>query len=71
MEGKENPSPMLKYLYRSCPKCDDYIGTVVHEPPEPVEEIPVKSTCLGCGYRLPWKVVLGKRSFLTPTARTG
>ncbi len=32
---------MAKYLYRSCPKCDDFLGVVVPEPPEPVDEIPI------------------------------
>jgi hypothetical protein len=27
---------MARYLYRTCPKCKDYLGVVVPEPPEPV-----------------------------------
>jgi len=30
---------MIKYLYRTCPKCKDYLGIVVPKPPEPVSEI--------------------------------
>ena len=56
---------MAKYLARICPKCDDYLGVVVPEPPEPVEEIPIDATCLSCGYKLPLrKIVMGKRTSL-------
>ncbi len=57
---------MTKYLYRSCPKYGDYLGVVVLEPAEPVEEIPIKATSLRCGYKLPWKVVQGKAIFFDP-----
>ncbi len=52
---------MAKYLYRTCPKCKDYLGVVVPEPPEPVTEVPIDARCLRCGFKLAWKVVLGKR----------
>jgi len=52
---------MAKYLYRTCPKCSDYLGVVVPEPPEPVTEIPIDAHCAVCGFKLDWKVVLGKR----------
>jgi len=55
---------MAKYLYRTCPKCNDYLGVVVPEPPEPVTEGPIDARCLRCGFKLDWKVVLGKRSSL-------
>jgi len=29
---------MAKYLYRTCPKCKDYLGVVGPKPPEPVRE---------------------------------
>ena len=32
---------MLKYLYRDCPRCGDYLGVVVRDPPEPVAEVPI------------------------------
>jgi len=62
---------MLKYLYCTCPKCGDYLGVVVPEPPEPVEEIPIDARCLRCEYKLRWKVIPGKQSSLTPISRTG
>jgi len=52
---------MLKYLYRSCPKCKDYLGVVVRDPPEPIREIPIDATCLRCGFKLGWRLVLGKK----------
>ncbi len=38
------PSPMLKYLYRTCAKCKDYLGVVVRDPPDPMREIPIDAT---------------------------
>jgi len=52
---------MAKHLYRTCPKCKDYLGVVVPEPPEPVAEVPIDARCLRCGFKLDWKVVLGQR----------
>ena len=52
---------MAKYLYRTCPKCKDYLGVVVPEPPDPAGEIPIDAHCAVCGFKLAWKVVLGKR----------
>jgi len=54
---------MLKYLYRDCPKCNDYLGVVVRDPPEPMREVPIDAHCVVCGFKLGWKLVLGKRSF--------
>lgn len=53
---------MAKYLYRSCPKCGDYLGVVIPEPPEPVEEIPIESSCLKCRYRLALRIILPKNA---------
>ena len=53
---------MAKYLSRTCPKCKDYLGVVVPEPPEPVKEIPIDARCLRCGFKLAWKVVMGRKS---------
>jgi C4-type Zn-finger protein len=52
---------MAKYLQRSCPKCNGYLGIVVPEgkPKMPVQAI--NGRCLKCGYRLAWVLVLGKR----------
>ncbi len=53
---------MLKYLYRTCPKCGDYLGVVVRDPPGPMSEIPIDAHCVVCGFKLGWRLVLGKRS---------
>ena len=63
VDREENPSPMAKYLYRTCPKCKNYLGVVVPEPPEPVEEVPIDAHCAVCGFKLAWKVVLGKERY--------
>ncbi len=52
---------MLKYLYRTCPKCKDYLGVVVRDPPEPMREIPIDAACLRCGFKLEWRVVMGSK----------
>ena len=53
---------MVKYLYRTCPKCKDYLGVVVRDPPEQKREVPIDVHCVMCGFKLGWKLVLGKRS---------
>ncbi len=53
---------MLKYLYRTCPKCKDYMGVVVRDPHEPMREVPIDAHCVVCGFKLGWRLVLGKRS---------
>ncbi len=61
MIGKEIPSSMLKYLYRDCPKCGDYLGVVVRDPPESKMEVPIDAHCVVCGFNLGWRLVLGKK----------
>ena len=51
---------MAKYLYRSCPKCKDYLGVVVPEPPEPVAEVAIDAYCVVRSFELDWRVVLNK-----------
>jgi len=58
---------MLKYLYRTCPKCKDYLGVIVRDPPEPKREIPIDAHCVVCGFNLGWRLILGKRSFSKST----
>jgi hypothetical protein len=51
---------MAKYLQRSCPKGNGYLGIVV---PERKVKMPVQAIngrCLRCGYRLAWVLVRGK-----------
>jgi len=53
---------MAKYLYRSCPRCEDgYVGIIVRELDENVPVQAVNGCCLGCSYRLAWIVVRGGR----------
>jgi hypothetical protein len=52
---------MAQYLDRTCPKCKDCLGVVVHELPEPVTELPIDARCLRYGFILAWKVVLAQR----------
>jgi len=55
------PLSMTKYLYRTCPKCKDYLGVVVRDPPGPNREITIDAYCVVCGFKLGWKVVLGNK----------
>ena len=57
--GRRIHPSMLKYLYRDCPKCGDYLGVIVRDPPEPMREVPIDARCVVCGFKLGWKVVLG------------
>jgi hypothetical protein len=59
------PSPMLKYLYRTCPKCKDYLGVVVCDPPERMREIPIDAYCIVCGFKLRWRLGLEKKHVKT------
>jgi len=52
---------MAKYLLRTCPKCTDYLGVVVRDPPGPKSEIQIDAYCVVCGFKLGWKVVLGSK----------
>jgi len=62
------PSPMLKYLYRTCPKCGDYLGVIVRDPPEPMKEVPIDAYVV-CGFKLGWKVVLGNKGLTNEQGR--
>jgi hypothetical protein len=58
---------MAKYLQRSCPKCNGYLGIVVPERKgKPVQAI--NGRCLKCGYRLAWVLVRGKTTHPPPEA---
>jgi hypothetical protein len=53
---------MAKYLQRTCPRCNGYLGIVI---PERKAKMPVQAInglCLKCGYRLAWVLVRGKTS---------
>ncbi len=55
---------MLKYLYRTCPKCGDYLGVVVPDPPETIREIPIDAYCAVCGFKLNWKIIRGRKKII-------
>jgi len=69
--GRRILPSMLKYLYRTCPKCKDYLGVVVPDPPEPMREVPIDAHCVVCGFKLGWKVVLGNRHLKKTHAKGG
>ena len=52
---------MVKYLYRTCPRCKDYLGVIVRDPPESKREVPIDAHCVVCGFKLGWRLVLGKK----------
>jgi hypothetical protein len=54
-------APMAKYLQRSCPKCNGYLGIVVPERKGKMRVKAINGRCLKSGYRLAWVVVRGKR----------
>ena len=56
--AREYTPSMTKYLYRECPKCKDYLGVVVRDPPGPKREIPIDAYCVVCGFKLDWKVIV-------------
>jgi hypothetical protein len=61
-------SPVAKYLQRSCPKCDGYLGIVAPERKTKMAVQAINGRCLKCSYRLAWVLVRGKTSatLLTP-----
>jgi hypothetical protein len=52
---------MAKYLSRSCPRCNGYVGIVLGEPGRNTPLQAVNGKCLACSYRLAWIVIQGKR----------
>jgi hypothetical protein len=51
---------MANYIARTCPKCRDYFGLVVSQPPDRNGEHPIDGYCAVCGYQLKrWRVILG------------
>jgi hypothetical protein len=50
---------MAKYLARSCPRCNGYLGIVLREPGRNVPLQAVNGHCLRCDYRMAWIVIRG------------
>ena len=61
LKGNPSAKQMAKYLQRSCPRCHGYVGIVLREPGRNTSLQTVNGHCLGCGYRLAWIVIRGKR----------
>ena len=62
MDETENPLTYAQIPQPHLPKVWDYLGVVVTDPPEPEREIPIDAHCVVCGFKLGWRLVLGKRS---------
>jgi len=50
---------MVRYLYRSCPRCNGYVGIVLREPGRDTLQA-VNGSCLRCSYRMAWIVMQSK-----------
>lgn len=54
---------MAKYLTRSCPRCNGYLGIVLRQPARNTLVQAINGQCLECGYGLAaWILVRGKCS---------
>ena len=51
---------MARYLARSCPRCNGYLGIVLRESGRTVPLQAVNGHCLACGYRMSWIVIQSK-----------
>jgi hypothetical protein len=53
---------MAKYIARSCPKCHDYFGVVVNQPPKSNGVYAINGFCAACGYQLKgWRLIVGRK----------
>ena len=53
---------MARYLEKTCPKCRDYLGLVIHESGTS-KELPVIGKCMRCKYEFHWSLVRGRKHF--------
>jgi hypothetical protein len=53
---------MARYLVRTCPRCNGYVGIVIREPGRNVPVQAVNGRCNQCSYRMAWIVIGRKRS---------
>lgn len=60
---------MARYLARVCPKCGDALKLVVYRPNWKTKELPVNGFCVGCAYKVNWKLLLGKNRRPGPSWR--
>src|SRR5882724_7000464 len=61
MAAKECISAEGFHLRASGARCNGHLGIVLHEPCRNVPLQAVNGHCLGCGYRLAWILIRGKR----------
>jgi hypothetical protein len=52
---------MARYLHRTCPRCNGYVGIVLREPGRNTPLQAVNGHCLECGYRLAWLMIHSKQ----------
>jgi hypothetical protein len=53
---------MAKYIVRQCPKCRDYFGVLVNQPPKSNGEHHINGFCAVCGYQLKgWRLIVGRK----------
>ena len=52
---------MIRYLHRSCPRCNGYVGIIVREPGRNTSLQAVDGSCLRCGFRMAWIVIRGRK----------
>jgi hypothetical protein len=60
---------MARYLARSCPQWNGYLGIVLREPGHNVPVRAVNGHCLKCDYRLAWIVIKGKQAAAQQSVR--
>jgi hypothetical protein len=61
-QEQRDKDQMAKYLQRSCPSCNGYVGIALGEPGRNTPLQAVNGQCLECGYRLAWIVIRGGNS---------
>ena len=53
---------LARYLARSCPRCNGYVGITIREPRRNVPLQTVNGRCSRYSYRMAWIVIRGKRA---------
>jgi hypothetical protein len=51
---------MIRYLARSCPRCNGYVGITTREPGRNIAVQAVNGRCTRCSYQMAWIVIKGK-----------
>jgi len=53
---------MIRYLARSCPRCNGYVSITLREPGRNIRAQAVNGHCSRCTFRMAWIVIRGKTS---------